>query len=89
MTHFLRYRAALLLGAILVLCGLAVPAVATVAMYRADAEHTGLYDDGGSRPNGHLAWIASTVNPAATIYANRPSTAASSTLSTMPATSTP
>ncbi|MEN6518234.1 MAG: PQQ-binding-like beta-propeller repeat protein [Methanospirillum sp.] len=29
-------------------------------MYRADAEHTGVYDDGGTRPDGVLKWTART-----------------------------
>jgi outer membrane protein assembly factor BamB len=54
---------------VLLFMGLAVSVSATASMYRSDAEHTGAYDDGGSRPNGLLAWKAVTVDSGATVTA--------------------
>jgi outer membrane protein assembly factor BamB len=43
---------------VLLFADLACPVSATASMYRSVSEHTGVYDDGGSRPNGQLAWKA-------------------------------
>ena len=45
---------------LVLVAGLTVPVLASGSMYRSDAEHTGVYDDGGTRPNGVLKWTART-----------------------------